>query len=241
MLNNLNSASRVSEVGATALSLNGAFQNSSLSRETYLESKFSQLANESAHLAEAINRTKAESNLDPKRATRAYEARALSYLVKGYTFHPDPVIKAAAQQVDAVVGKYSLKALTDSSFATGTMQITSLLTDLADETLLPSITALSGVAEIITALQTAQADFEAAYVAFQEEKASEGALKNASEIKKNMLSIINNQLVAYLRVMVLSDEAGYGEFVRTVTQIIDETNETVEKRAREEEPEVPAE
>jgi hypothetical protein len=41
--------------------------------------------------------------------------------------------------------------------------------------------------------------------------------------------------------MVLSDEAGYGEFARTVTQIIDETNETVEKRAHEEEPEVPAE
>jgi|WetSurMetagenome_2_1015567.scaffolds.fasta_scaffold453704_2 hypothetical protein len=56
------------------------------------------------------------------------------------------------------------------------------------------------------------------------------------EIKKEVLSIINEKLVVYLNAMIQVNETKYGEFAVTVAQIIDDMNVTVKKRKKNPEP-----
>lgn len=89
---------------------------------------------------------------------------------------------------------------------------------------------------MVTELRSAQTAFEAAKVVYEEEKAKEGTGSNASGVKKEVLAIINDKLVVYLRAMVQVDEAKYGDFTRTVAGIIDDNNVIVKKRRKSSEP-----
>ena len=47
-----------------------------------------------------------------------------------------------------------------------------------------------------------------------------------------MVIIINDKLVVYLRAMIQVDESTYGDFTRTIAEIIDDNNEVVKKRRK---------
>ncbi len=62
-------------------------------------------------------------------------------------------------------------------------------------------------------------------------------MENATTIKKEVVNIINNNLVVYLRAMEQVDEPTYGNFARTIAQIIANNNEVVKKRRKKPEAE----
>jgi hypothetical protein len=115
--------------------------------------------------------------------------------------------------------------------------VNSLLNDYANRDREADIALVPQCAEYIAALEAAQANFDGNRVAFEEARAEEGTLENASALKKAMVVLINNQLVPYLNVMAQLDEPAYGAFARTVAEIIAENNEVVKKRRQNEEPE----
>jgi hypothetical protein len=92
------------------------------------------------------------------------------------------------------------------------------------------IAAMPGCAEQVAALQTSQDDFETARITHEEEKAGEITEKNATTLKKEVVKMINDKLVVYLRAMMQADDATYGDFGRTVGQIIADNNEVVKRR-----------
>ena len=159
------------------------------------------------------------------------KVRAFFFMVMGYIHHPDPAVKAAALKVEKVLDQYGL-SITGESYAVESSLVNSLLVDLAKQKLQDAIGALSGLAEIIAELQAAQDNFEQTRIAYEEEKAKEGTLENVTAIKKEVLVIINDKLVVYLRAMIQVDEATYGNFTRTVAEIIDDNNEVVKKRRK---------
>jgi uncharacterized protein (DUF697 family) len=237
MINKLISKGRTTEVASVSEKLGVAFQNYDLTRDSYLSGTFTTLGDETNLLLEAIKRSKSESVMNVKNLTRADKTRALFYLVKGALYHPEPVVSTAAQEVDKVLEKYGLTEITSESYDIVSSLTNSMMGDLAAAELQASIAAISGCAGVITALQAAQEDFVQAYAAYQQDKAEEGELETASEIKKRVLGIINEQLVVYLRAMVKVDEPGYGGFAATVTQIIDDANENIKRRDKKEETE----
>jgi hypothetical protein len=173
--------------------------------------------------------------LEAKDEVRDNKVRAIAYLVMGFMHHPDETISSAAKKVDDVFEHYGLDIVKES-YGTESSLIESLLDDFANTDLLPSIEALPGLSQLIADLKTVQNDFEQAQVTFEEEKAKEGTEENASTIKKEVLVIINDKLVVYLRAMVQVDETKYGEFTHTVAQIIDDMNVIVKKRRKDKEP-----
>lgn len=235
MIEKLLTNSRVTEVDAATGRIISAYKNTSLSSDTHLAAIFSELEPANARLTSAINQSKAESVLDEKDAERDEKFRGLFYLVSGFVHHPDPNVKAAASELEAVLNNYGLSVVGES-YAIESSLIQSLLTDLAKPKYQSSIEALSGCAELIAALQTAQTDFELARVTFEEEKAKEGTRQNATKIKKEVLDITNDKLVVYLRAMMQLDEATFGNFSRTVGEIVAENNETVKRRRKKTEP-----
>lgn len=223
--------SRTTEVDAVSMRLIGAYQNTSLSTDAHLSAMFTDLESGSALLTAAINRSKAESELEAKDEMRDQQVRALFYLVNGFLYHPQAEVKSAAETVEKVLEKYGLN-ITGESYSTETSLIASMLDDLSKQKLQDAIALLPGCADVITALQTAQSDFETTRIAYEEEKAHESTEQNATTIKKSVVAIINDRIVVYMRAMELVDETNYGAFARTIATIIAENNEVVKKRRK---------
>ncbi len=60
----------------------------------------------------------------------------------------------------------------------------------------------------------------------------ERIIKNATIIKKEVVTVINKKIVVYLRAMFQVNELTYGNFARTIAQIITDNNEAVKKRRK---------
>lgn len=127
-------------------------------------------------------------------------------------------------------------AMVGESFASESSLVSSLLLDLAKPKFLDAIALLSGCAELIVELQTAQTDFEQARIACEAEKALEGMQDNAIVVKKEVLGIINDKIVVYLCAMEQVDPATYAVFTGTFAQMIADNNEQVKKRSKKPEP-----
>ncbi len=149
--------------------------------------------------------------------------------------HPDPVIKAASATLEKVFDNYGLK-ITGESYSTESALIQSLLNDLKKAEYVDKIAAISGCAALIAALETSQVDFETTRVTWEREKAIEGTLVNATQLKKEVVSVINDKLVVYLRAMQQVKPEMYLVFADTISNIIAETNQTVKGRKKKPEP-----
>ena len=149
----------------------------------------------------------------------------------GFVHHPDASISNAAKIINAIFEHYGMN-IVNESYATESSLIESLLVEFAKEDLQASIALLPGLSVVIEELRAAQTAFEEAQLTFQNEKATDGIKESASEIKKEILVIINEKLVVYLRAMVMVDEAKYGSFVGTFAQIIDDMNVIIKKRKK---------
>jgi len=222
-------------VDAAATRMVGAYEKTSLSSDAFLADVFAQIKAILAYFVAAINRMKAESNLEEKDEVRDNALRALNYMLLGYLHNPAQSIREAAQKLEKVFEHYGV-SITGESYATESSLVNSMLEDFSKPNLQDAIAALPGCAEQISALQTAQDDFEAARIAYEEEKASESTEKNATELKKEVVKLVNDKLVVYLRAMMQVDGATYGSFARTIGEIVADNNETVKRRRTKPEP-----
>jgi hypothetical protein len=230
MIDKLIAQSRVTEVNDVAARMSGAFQNSGLT-DAYLVSTFTALDAGNTKLTLAIKRSKAESDLEEKDEVRDEKVRALYYLLLGSGHHPTKTIKDAALLLLDLFDNYGL-AMVGESYATESSLVSSLLLDLAKPKFQEAITLLSGCAELIAELQTAQTGFEQARIAYEAEKAKDGMQENATVVKKEVLELINNKIVVYLRAMEQVDPVTYGVFTGTCAQVIADNNEQVKKRKK---------
>ncbi len=235
MIQKLNSKSRVTEVDAACMRIIGAYQNTNLSTDVHLAAMFSALEPLSENLSASINRITADSKLEEKDEERDEPLRSLFYLVAGFLHHPDSDIRAAAEKVNAVIERYGM-GIARESYAVESSLISSMLKDMANSKLQDAIALLSGCAEIIAALQVAQTAFETARIAYEEEKADDSTELSASEIKVEVLKLVNEKIVVYLRAMEVVDVENYGAFARTVAEIIADNNQVVRKRLNKPEP-----
>ncbi|GET24946.1 DUF6261 family protein [Prolixibacter sp. NT017] len=235
MLKKISSNSRSTEVGAVTSRIIKVYNNANLTTDSHLDGIITGLSTENNLLTKAVDRSKAESQLEEKDEVRDDKIHSLFQFVQGQTVHPDPAIRAAAETLMVVFNKYGLTIVNDS-YDIETTLVKSLLDDLGEEGLQAAITAVAGTAELIAQLQAAQEDFEDFRAVYQTEKGKEKKLESATTIKKRMVRTINNQLVVHLRAMGNVDEALYGDFVRAVSTVIAENNEEVKKRRKKPEP-----
>ena len=228
--------SRTTEINGSANLMNNAFQSSGLTSDAFLSPVFSTLNQTNAALGAAIDRSKAESILAEKDEKRDYEVRAVGYLVQGYTYYPDPAIREAANTVEQVFDKYGF-AVIKESYVTESSHINSMLGDLAAPPIQSALALLPGVGENIAALQAAETDFENTQAQYAGEQAEDDTKSNATALKKEVATIINDDLVVFLRTGERFQPDTYGKFARTITEIIDKNNEQVKKRRKKEKPE----
>lgn len=230
-VNKLMANIKTTEINSVSENIIMEYEKGDWSSDSHLTGIFDQLKPLNTNLNFAINRIKAESDLEEKDELRDTKVRAIYYLIMGLIHHPDSAVSSSAQTVDSVFEHYGLD-IVNKSFGVETSLIDSLLKDFANSEIQPSIAALPGLSELITQLQETETAFKEAQVKYEEEKAKEGTELSATEIKKEVIMVINKKLVIYLRAMVQVDEGKYGTFTNTVAQIIDDMNVIVKKRRK---------
>ncbi len=234
MVPKLSYRTRTTEVNSTAENLGLTYQKHSLESDSYLTGLFTDLQSKSDLLRTAINRSKAESNLDDMDVLRDEKIQALHYLLLGAIHNPSKEISVSATNLYHIYEKYGLK-MTQKSYLIESSLIESMLEDYTAANLQADIAAVLGCAELIADIQTAQNNFKTANITWREAKSKEGLTVSASQIKKEIIVLINDNIVVYLKAMRLANNAVYGELAQTVSQIITDTNQTIKRRAKKDE------
>jgi len=236
-MDKLISQSRTTEVADASMRMDVAFRQTGLQTDTPLIEIYADLNSKTVRLSAALRRAKSESELEAKDEIRDDKLRSLYYLITGYLHHPDPLVKAAAVAITRIFDNYGLK-ITEESYASESALITSWLMELGNPDNQESFGEILVWHRVSGTVSSSTGDFENTRVNWEKDKAKEGALENASELKKAVIAIINDRLVVYLRAMQQVNPAMFGEFADTIAVIIAENNETVKRRREKPEPEV---
>ncbi len=225
MIKKLYYNSRNAEINDVGSRIMLGYKQSDLQEDSYLSDIMGLIETSHAKLTSAIGRGKVKSDLQEKDKQRDDRLRSLHYLLLGNSHHPNATIKAAADKVLAVFDHYGM-SLIQESYSTESSYIRSMLEDLNNPVLNQSIALLSGCAELIGMVKLAQDEFENARI----EHDSRKVVVRETEIKRELMTLINGKLVVYLRAMEEVNTKKYRPFANLVAIIIDENNEMIKKR-----------
>ena len=130
----LKSAARTSEVNSVTSGMISEYSKKDWSSDAYLTNLFTELQMLDANLTVAVNRIKAESDLEDKDATRDELIRSINYVILGFLHSPDPTFKSAAEKVYSVFEHYGFN-ITTANYESESTLVKSLLLDLSKEEL----------------------------------------------------------------------------------------------------------
>lgn len=236
MIEKIIATSRNTEIHGSSRTMNTSFLQSELTADPFLMGIFSSLATTTKELGVAIDRSRSESILAEKDDVRDNDIRAVGYLTQGYLYYPKQAVRDAAALVKKVFDKYGFSII-DESYLTESSHIVSMLGDFAAPEVVAAIDLLKGVDQNIAALQASQNDFERTHAKFAQDVAEDQTHASATVLKKQVVAIINDDLVQFLRSGERFQPATYGDFARTIAKIIANNNEQVKKRLKKDEPE----
>ncbi len=228
-MNKLMSRSKIAEVATVSSEMTTLHKELDLSEDLYLQSLFDRYTPLSDQISDAIKRDHAESDLDERDTLRDDHIRDIFYVVKGATRNPIQVIKDAGVKVFAVLAKYGLDII-DESYAVESAHLNSMVNDLSTEDMSEFWGEISGLKLLINQLKQTQIEFEAAQSALDDAISSDKENASATDIKKEIVTLINDEIVVHLRAMINVNPEMYGEFVRRTTEIINRNNVQVKKR-----------
>ncbi|WP_282037571.1 DUF6261 family protein [Saccharicrinis aurantiacus] len=222
--------SRTTEVGSLLTLIINSYKSSQITN-SFLDSLFVHLGERNMQLLTAVRRSKITSMLDDKDELRDEKIRSLYYVLLGASHHPDTAIAKAGIALLAIFNKYGLAMLRES-YANESTLLNSLIQDFENPILASDIELVAGCSILIGDLKIMQNDFELVHTQFEEDKALQGNLLSATELKKELIYNINTKLVVYLEAMILAEPKSFGNLTRSIAQIIADNNAAVKKRRK---------
>lgn len=231
MLRKIMTNSRTTEVHGLSIFVHRAYQQSGLLDNLVLAEILTSLERTNDKLGAAIDCSKVASQLSEKNEARNQALRAVGYLIKGYVFHPNQQVREAAMAVKKVFDKYGL-AIIKQSYVSESSYIISMLGDFAQSGVQESVALLPGLLKNVEALKLAQNDFENTSAQYAGEAAGQAVQDSATELKKEVVKIINNDLVVFLRTSARFQPDVFGAFAGTVATFIESNNKQVKRRQK---------
>ncbi len=177
----------------------------------------------------ALKKDKAESDLDDFDSSRDATYRSLLYLCKGFTHHPDQVVQTAALALEEVMDKYGFD-LPETSYSSESALMESLLTDLDQAELTQKAELLPGFTALKEKLREEQSGFKAAEYSYLQARKQDQSGPTVSELKKDILALINGKLVVYLNGMLAANSAQHIDLASQLRMLITELNSIVKQR-----------
>lgn len=228
-LHKLKSKSKVAQISTTANEMTALYGELNLSGDLFLKSLFDEYTPLSVRMSAAIKRDQAESDLDERDGGRDSTIRDIFYVVKGASRTPIESIKMAGEKILVILDKYTLDMIRES-YSIESAHIHSMLNDLSTEEMIALIGEIAGLEQLLNQLKQEQEEFESAQSALDDALSSAKETASATDIKKEIISLVNEKLVVYLRAMNLANPEMYGDFVRRTAEIIHRNNQQVKRR-----------
>ena len=229
LITKIKTTSRNGDTSALLSLVLKAFEKDNWSTDTFLYSIIERTSGTNTKLIEALRRLKVYSQMAEQDDVRDKAIKALFKLVEGYVHIPIAAIQEAALVVENVLNQYGL-SIQNEDYAEESADIASLLNDLSKPDVVAAIAKLQGVAEAITALSTAQNDFENLALQQAEGESVKKDLASASQLKREGIKEINDNLVGYMNTMAKVKPATYEATAKTIAELIDKNNELVKRR-----------
>ena len=223
---------RVTEIATLANNLIRQYQwDPNISSDAFLKKTIDEIDELSGRLTESIQRGATKLGLDEVDAVRDEVIRDLGTLIEGYTAIPFPDQKDAAYAIKSIFDKYGKRIATEP-FAVESSLIESMLVDFSTPITIAAIRSLPGIPELLAKLRKAQDDFNAA-----SDKQIANAIDkpaSATELKRDMLLLLNDRLIPYLNTMMMANPDVFGTFAKQTEAEIDRANGTLPQRSTNE-------
>ena len=231
LIKRVSASSRNGDASALLTLILGAFEKNDWSSDTYLTPVIEKISGLNTSLIEALNRLKVYSQMSERDHVRDMIVRSLFQLVEGYTYIPLADVREAALLVENVLQQYGLD-MQHEDYAEESANIESLLNDLGKSDIAAAISKMQGVGEIVTLLTTAQKDFEAVALQQAEGERVKKDLVSASNLKKEAIKEINDNLLDYMETMAKVKPDTYKSTAQIIAELIDNNNELVKRRRK---------
>lgn len=224
----VNRKSQVAEVANLAASIITAYQSNRVEDNT-ISQIIIDLGKYESQITSAIQRSKTNSNLLELDAVRDAAWVDLYYLVFGFTHSPLENMRSAASRLFKVIDKYGLK-LAKANYASESALLKSVFDEIETGNMREQMAELPSVSEAYENLIVSEEKFHNERIRYQQANAEESVLVVASEIKKDIIDLINDKLVKYLDAMLMVQPDRYEKLYRVVSEIIETNNLRVSKR-----------
>ena len=235
LIKKISTISRNGDISTLLTLILKAFAKIDWSADTYLSPIIKKTSATNTLLIEALKRLKVYSQMAEKDDVRDMSIKALFKLVEGYIYIPIAELKEAALVVYNVLEQYGL-SIQSEDYTEESANIESLLNDLNKPNILLAIAKLQGVSEILTAVSAAQNDFENLALQQAEGESVKNDLVSASQLKKESIADINNNLMGYMNTMAKVNPDTYEATAKTIAELIEKNNDLVKRRRKTNEP-----
>lgn len=200
-----------------------------LQGDQYLQGIMNQIRTESDQLTEVIHREHSLSQLEDADAERDQMVTSLNNALCGYSTMPVENLASNGKKLKSIFDNFGVKIIREG-YSNESSLIESMLTDFGKDDARQAANNLPGVNEILSCLRQAEDKFKKAREEYDRTKSKDDNLPCATDLKKSLLKLINENLLKYLEGMNLSNPAQYGEFVNRVNVAIDRINDSVNAR-----------
>ncbi len=225
-MNKVRSQSRTTQVDTVSKQIIEAYKKSVNGEDQHLAPLMITLVDLTEEMAIALAKKVTENTLEEGDTKRDSAAQGVYHLLKGFLYHPAPKVVNAAQKLLDLFGDTGIDLIRES-YSVESSLLDTLIAKLTDESMAEFVTVLPGISQLITDLVEAQEEFSVALVEYETNKGAAKTVLNASSVKRKILMQINNKIVIYLRAMAVVAEDQFGDFCRTVSEIIDTHNRVV--------------
>lgn len=225
----ISSNSKVTEVDTVIKQAISLFDKSDWSGDQRLTDLFTKTKDDSAKLTDAVLKLKNENEQEEKDDLRDNAFRGTYYLVQAYLCNNHPSIRAAAETVHTVIGSVGL-SIVDEAYDVESSVIDSIVEKMETQEIKDAADQLPGLEMFIRDLKRSNDTFKSSRVKYKSDKAEDSEKLTASDLKKEILNHFNGKIHAYLHGMSMVDDAVYGEFSRSISQIIADNNRAVKMR-----------
>lgn len=225
----VSSNSKVTEVDSVIKQSIAVYDKSDWTSDIHLTGLFTELKTLSDDLTEAIVQMKTGSDSEELDDVRDDDFRGLYFLIQSNLYHSNPVVRKAAEAINSVIGSMGLSVV-DKAYDIESSIIDSMYQKFDTPELENAIAVLPGLDEFIEKLRESNKAFKDSRVESKTGKADNKELLSATKQKKRVLELFNGKLHAYVYGMFMVDEPTYGDFTRSIMQIIEDNNVVVKKR-----------
>lgn len=231
-LNKVNTDMRVRDVADLGTNINTELDLSSLEDANIISVK-DDLAVIQSRLKSAINEIKVESLLDSADAKRDTTTRSLLYLNRGYLLHPDAATREAAIDIEKVLSRYGFELIT-KNYSTQSASTESLIRDLRAAEVASKVAILPGMQTIVDQLEEDQNHFKTTEMQWNAALIQDDDSESATVLKRELLKLVNDKLVIYLRAMMQFNPEPYSGLIKAISKHIGRANNLVKRRKNNE-------